>query len=180
MSSRRGPCNTHHNLRKGLQGGLELVGGREGVRKVHGPGQDEQRRRDLLVQVQLQPLEVGGGDPDSPAGLIPPTFPVTRARASGPGTSLFVLVCVGEGRRRTLVATTTAAPEWADPYVPRASSPGRDPASSEGPIYRCANAHCLPQSRDTPQRGRCANAHCPPQSREQETLRSEAAGLIKH
>lgn len=138
------------------------------------------REIDLLVQVQLQPLEVGGGDPDSPAGLIPPTFPVTRARASGPGTSLFVLVCVGEGRRRTLVATTTAAPEWADPYVPRASSPGRDPASSEGPIYCCANAHCPPQSRDTPQRGRCANAHCPPQSREQETLRSEAAGLIKH
>lgn len=56
------PSNTHHNLREGLQRGLELVGRREGVWKVHGPGQDEQRCWDLLMQVQLQPLELGVQD----------------------------------------------------------------------------------------------------------------------
>ena len=35
------------------------------------------------MQVQLQPLQVGGGDPDSPAGPVPPTSPATWARASG-------------------------------------------------------------------------------------------------
>lgn len=51
------PGNTHHDLREGLQRGLELVGGRQGVGEVHGSGQDEQRRGDLLLQVQLQPLQ---------------------------------------------------------------------------------------------------------------------------
>lgn len=39
---RRGLPATHHDLWEGLQGGLELVGGRQGVWEVHGPGQDEQ------------------------------------------------------------------------------------------------------------------------------------------
>lgn len=51
------PGNTHHDLGEGLQRGLELVGGRQGVWEVHGSGQDEQRRGDLLLQVQLQPLQ---------------------------------------------------------------------------------------------------------------------------
>ena len=54
------------------------------------------------------------------------------------------------------MATTTAAPEWADLYVPQASSPERDTASSERPIYCCANARCPPRSSEKeppPQRG---------------------------
>lgn len=50
-SEARGLRSTHHNLRQGLQCGLELVGRRQGVWQIHGPGQDEQRSRDLLVQV---------------------------------------------------------------------------------------------------------------------------------
>lgn len=68
----RAPRDTHHNLREGLQRGRELVGGRQGVWEVHGPGQDEQRGRDLLVQVQLQPLE-GGFEAQAHPPPDPPT-----------------------------------------------------------------------------------------------------------
>lgn len=47
---------TYHHLRQRLQGGLQLVGGGQGVREEHGSGQQQQRRGNLLVQVQLQPL----------------------------------------------------------------------------------------------------------------------------
>lgn len=70
VGGRKVSWQTHHYLWEGLQRGLELVSGRQGVWEVHGPGQDEQRGRDLLVQVQLQPLELGVQDPDSPAGLL--------------------------------------------------------------------------------------------------------------
>lgn len=77
------PGSTHHDLRECLQRGLELVGGREGVWEVHGPGQDEQGRGDLLMQVQLQPLQSKVQDTDSPTGLVPFASPGTQSPGGG-------------------------------------------------------------------------------------------------
>lgn len=46
----------YHHLGQRLQRGLQLVGGGQRVREVHGSGQQEQGGGDLLVQVELQPL----------------------------------------------------------------------------------------------------------------------------
>lgn len=48
---------TYHHLGQRLQGRLQLVGGGKGVGEVHGSRQQQQGRGDLLVQMQLQPLQ---------------------------------------------------------------------------------------------------------------------------
>ena len=115
-ASSRGPGHTHHDLWEGLQGRLELVGRRQGLGKVHGPGQDEQRRRDLLVQVQLQPLRAGVRDPGSPPAWAPTgpgrTLPCSNLRWGGEG---------GAGwQQRPQQPEWTPSPERAFPETPLA------------------------------------------------------------
>lgn len=56
VCSKNRSCSAYHHLGQRLQRGLQLVGGGQSVREVHGSRQQEQGGGDLLVQVELQPL----------------------------------------------------------------------------------------------------------------------------